>query len=173
MTKERPIQIEAAKDAIKAYKQSIGQHDGGLELAIDLLADLRHLLEREGADVDQLFATAESHHQEERECNYSGWTNQETFTVSLWFNNAENSYRYWKEQAAKQRLAAPQRKQVIEGIWSEPSAAKLYLADQMQEDVSEANPLETGSVYSELLVNALRAVEWTEIAQDFIELLEE
>lgn len=87
---------------------------------------------------------------------YNGWTNYETWVVSLWMDNEESSYNYWRQKAR--------------GCWKEASAsetftksevASLKLADHIKEEHEEVHPLlESASVFSDLLNAALSEVNW-------------
>ncbi len=104
----------------------------------------------------------------ERE-KYQGWTNYETWTVSLWLNNEEASYRYWRNAARRHRRDALQCERVIDGTWTEVEAAKFNLADQLKEEITDAGPLQNASVYGDLLDAALKEVDWQEIAQSLLD----
>lgn len=99
---------------------------------------------------------------------YNGWTNYETWTVSLWLDNEEPSYRYWRNEAARQRREASGLVQVRRGYWSETEAARFHLADQLKEAITEAAPLKQPSLYSDLLSAALSEVNWNEIAEHWM-----
>jgi hypothetical protein len=100
--------------------------------------------------------------------NYNGWTNYETWAVSHWIDDSQEACDYWKNQAAKQRKAAPACKQVLEGTWTVEDATKFNLADQLQEEFTDGSPLTTASLYSDLLNEALSEVNWHEIAEDYL-----
>ena len=61
---------------------------------------------------------------------YNGWTNYETHAVSLWINNEEGSYRFWKERTATIR-GEEQEKNSSEEVFSQ--AACLRLANELKE----------------------------------------
>lgn len=99
---------------------------------------------------------------------YNGWSNYETWAVSLWLDNEEPSYRYWREQAEYHHHAAPKCRQVNEGIWSSSQAAKFRLADQLKLEVTDAAPLDGANLYTDLLNAALSEVNWHEIAENML-----
>jgi hypothetical protein len=79
------------------------------------------------------------------------YTSPETDTLILWINNDEGLYRYWTDRAAE----------LSEEDLTE--ALKAYFKD-------EANPLTgTASVYSDLLNNALGAINYREVATNLKE----
>ena len=105
---------------------------------------------------------------EENADKYNGWTNYETWTVSLWLDNEESSYRYWRDQAQQHRETASESPQVIEGIWTIEQAANFNLADQLEEEITAGIPLQEPSIYNDLLTAALSEVNWTEIAENWL-----
>lgn len=100
---------------------------------------------------------------------YQGWTNYETWTVSLWLDNEETTYRRWREKAALCRLQAAEAAQVREGVWSTEEAAKLTLADQLKAQITLESPLQEPGMYGDLLSAALSEVNWQEIAERWLE----
>jgi hypothetical protein len=90
--------------------------------------------------------------------NYNGWANYETWAVKLWLDNEEASYRYWAEEARS---------------WHGRDDAARGLARQLEEEVTEAAPLEDASLYSDLLRAALSEVDWFEIAESYLGDVEE
>jgi len=98
------------------------------------------------------------------ERTYNGWSNYETWTVSLWMDNERHSHEYWRRQAAEHRQAAPTRQLVADGVWTAEEAAKFNLADQIKDETADDSPLKTPSLYSDLLNAAFGEVNWQEIA---------
>lgn len=88
---------------------------------------------------------------------YNGWTNYETWAVTLWLGNEEASYRYWRAEAAHHRQDA-----------DEPNMAANNLAEQLKDEIEDAAPTDAPSVYSDLLNAALAAVNWYEIAEHWL-----
>jgi hypothetical protein len=93
---------------------------------------------------------------------YNGHANYETWATCLWLDNDEGSYRFWREEARD--------------IWRRYQAdddglhtAKSILAKRLQDEVSEAVPLDGASLYSDLLSAALSEVDWFEIAEGMID----
>ena len=82
---------------------------------------------------------------------YSGWANYETWAVALWADNDQGSEEMMIEMAA--------------------SADSAYdLADTLRGMYHENSPLEDeASVYTDLLRAALDEVDWSEIAEHYIE----
>lgn len=176
MTKntEQNPHIVAAWSAMATYGYTKGNEEQSIEeIATDLLTDLRHLLQQEGVDIERILRMAKLHQEAEQETKYNGWANYETWAVNLWLNNEETSYRYWNEQAACQIARASQRPQVLDSIWTPANAARYYLADQLRDELTDASPLEGGSVYSDLLTAAFSDVNWSEVAQAFMDGLSE
>ena len=102
------------------------------------------------------------------ERGYNGWTNYETWAVSLWLDNEQSSYLYWREQAARHRKGGPNSSQVRDGIWTVEEAARFNLADQVKEEVTDASPLCEASLYTDLLGAALSEVDWLEIVDHWL-----
>jgi len=92
-----------------------------------------------------------------------GWNNVQTWTAALWLYSDRSSYRYWRGRAMWHRVHAGGARQVRDGTWSIDDAARYRLADQLQEELTDAAPLAVG-MYAELLRSALAQVQWDEIA---------
>ena len=88
---------------------------------------------------------------------YNGWTNYETWAVSLWIDNEESSYRYWRQEAARYEQDIADKEDAICG-----------LAAQLKQEISDEAPTDEPSVYSDLLNAALSEVNWAEIAENWL-----
>ncbi len=75
---------------------------------------------------------------------YQGWTNYETWAVSLWINQDEAMYRYLRLIAKLPQLGIDKDK-------------------ALREWVEGMNPLTDGSMFGDLLGGAIEKVNWTEI----------
>ena len=65
MTNEQ--RAEEARQALQYFKSRLGHNCDVETLAIDLVADILHLLEREGVDYARVLRTAEGHFHAEKE----------------------------------------------------------------------------------------------------------
>ncbi len=107
----------------------------------------------------------------EKECEergYNGWSNYETWAVSLWLDNEQSSYLHWREQAARHRLEAPNASGFRHGILTEEQEARCNFAKQLKEEVTGASPLCEASMYADLLGAALSEVDWLEIVDHWL-----
>jgi hypothetical protein len=103
------------------------------------------------------------------ERGYNGWANYETWAVSLWLDNEQSSYLYWREQADRHRKEGPNSSQVRFEIWTAEQAVRFNLADQVKEEVTDASPLcGEASLYADLLGAALSEVNWLEIVDHWL-----
>lgn len=89
---------------------------------------------------------------------YNGWTNYETWTVSLWIDNEAASYRYWRAEALHHRQVASNIDEAIYG-----------LATSLRDEVTECAPTSEPGLYTDLLNSALSQVNWSEIASSWLE----
>ena len=76
---------------------------------------------------------------------YNGWANYETWLTKLWIDNDQDSQEYWAETA---RMCDDARE----------------LARYLERQHVELMPDLSNGIYSDLLLSALRAVDWYEIA---------
>ena len=101
--------------------------------------------------------------------SYNGWTNYETWSVSLWLRNDEESYSDVRELTRKALARAQQGHHYLT---PEEHACRL-LADAILEYVESlpqiASILEGASMATDLLGAALDEVDWDEIAQHFLD----
>ena len=85
---------------------------------------------------------------------YQGWSNYETWAVALWLDNDRASYECW-------RGTARELKDHTDGVGE--------LAELLREGVTEAE-LELGAnLYADLLNSAFAAVDWYELAHNYLE----
>jgi len=99
---------------------------------------------------------------------YEGWKNYETWCVSLWIDNEQTSYEYWREEARRHQGEAPTSRNVQDCIWTASQAVRFGLADQLRDEITDAAPAADPSVYSDLLMAALQEVNWNEIAEAIV-----
>lgn len=90
---------------------------------------------------------------------YNGWTNYETWVVSLWLDNDQVTQEHWREQAAES----------LDGESVED--ATQILAERLQEEHEDSMPSEgvEGTMWGDLLSGALSDVNWSEIAQAMVD----
>lgn len=95
---------------------------------------------------------------------YNGWTNYETWCVSMWLDNDEGNYHAVRELTSQE----------LESADDEPELATRPLAAMLYEYVAELPEVEAvtegpASFVVDLLGAALSEVNWTEIATNLIE----
>ena len=84
---------------------------------------------------------------------YNGWTDLKSWVTNLWLENEEPSRRYWAEQAA---------------AWAGNERAAVELAEQLEEEVTDAAPDLGRTLYADLMYAALSEVNWFEIAESHV-----
>lgn len=104
-----------------------------------------------------------------KEEQYNGWTNYETWAVSLWIDNEESTQTYWRQEAARETEQAVNCQMVEDGTWTIKEAARFSLAERLKEEITDTAPEMTASVYSDLLQRSLDRVNWKEIAHNLID----
>lgn len=108
-----------------------------------------------GYDHGQNYVLSKSKH--------NGWSNYETWAVSLWIDNDEGSQSYWAEAAEE---AKKENHDDHSDDWSEATGA---LADRLKSELEEAAPDLGATLWSDLLNAALSEVNWYEIAEHLLE----
>jgi hypothetical protein len=96
--------------------------------------------------------------------SYQGWSNYETWCVSLWIDNDEGLQSYWQEQA--EEIVNGQHESTTHGPDSYSDAA-CSLATMLKDDFEENAPTLEG-FWSDLLNSALSEVEWREVAESIV-----
>jgi hypothetical protein len=100
---------------------------------------------------------------------YNGWNNYETWNVALWIDNDQGSYSQRCEMAQQSYDEAEASTHL-----TRKEEAASALARQLQDWIEEMNPLASeASLFSDLLGAALSEVDWYEIAQNFLEDVDE
>jgi hypothetical protein len=89
---------------------------------------------------------------------FNGWKNRETWVVALWIDNTEADQAHWTE-AARTQL----------GRGASRDRANDALARQLENEITDSNPLFDSNVHADLLNCALANVDWYEIAANLIE----
>ncbi len=91
-----------------------------------------------------------------------------TKRVSDWIHLDKDVSKYWQKQAHDQREAAQWSKEVRDKSSSMEEIATRQLVKQLQEELHREIPGKSTGIHRELLLEALRDVNWTEVAEDLI-----
>jgi hypothetical protein len=100
---------------------------------------------------------------------YNGWTNYETWCVNLWFMNDEETYMHWSDESRRHMTEAPESQRVKQWGYSIREAARCALAEHLQETIEAEAGLGFATLYTDLLQAALAAVNWHEIAANWLD----
>ena len=96
--------------------------------------------------------------------------------MSLWIDNDQGTYNYWRERAAELHGDPPADEY---GVLTTEQRARFALAGELKDahEQESADLLETSartaSVFSDLLGSALGRVDWNFIAENMLEDIED
>lgn len=102
---------------------------------------------------------------------YNGWTNYETWNCALWMDNDQGSQEYWQEAAQECYDGAEK-----DDIFTRKENARLALADRIKEhheEAAEAWMPDQASFFADILNAGLSSVDWHEIAEHYMNEVEE
>lgn len=92
---------------------------------------------------------------------YNGWKNYETWAVKLWMDNEESTYKHWRDESRRLARKAIDKDEFLSAM-----------SEALKEGHEQAAP-DLDGVWSDLLGAALSEVDWYEIAESFVEDVEE
>jgi hypothetical protein len=80
---------------------------------------------------------------------YNGYSNRQTWTVSLWLDNDNSTYSMLLD-------------------WAKEMESQGELADRVKDYIEEGNPLaDEASLYSDLLNHAIAMTDWFEVVDRY------
>ena len=94
------------------------------------------------------------------EKTYNGWNNYETWNTKLWLDNDEGTYNYIIETAT------------TDFIDKEPYEFGDFIKGYVEELQDQEKQADFG-LFTDLLNSALQEVDWTEIAESYLEEVKE
>jgi hypothetical protein len=99
---------------------------------------------------------------------YNGFTNYETWAVSLWLGNDAGSYQYWRDATQEEWECAKSAPASASRLTPRETAA-IALSQRLREEVEGGSPLADATLYTDLLQSALDQVDWYEVADNLLE----
>lgn len=100
---------------------------------------------------------------------YNGWKNYPTWTVNLWLANDEGLYREALERTEDQ-MSSTRANRSDRPYWTLEEAYRFHVADMLKDWVTDELAPDLGASFAaDLLGYALGCVDWEEIADAWIE----
>ncbi|HEY4307988.1 MAG TPA: hypothetical protein VGN12_00925 [Pirellulales bacterium] len=101
----------------------------------------------------------------EKQNRYNGFTNYETWAVSLWMSNDRAAFDYFRTLAFV-TLSTEKSRSTKE---SAPEDSIRSLANTLRQEFEERSPVrEHATVYADLMNAALSEVDWYELADNLL-----
>jgi len=165
--------VNAAHDEGAVFEEALVNELKSMNLKREMITDvyLGASLQKEEKAV---MAAIDGKEVTAQEGGYQGWKNYESWAVALWFDNEQSSQQMVQEWAQEAFAAAPGDDSVSKGYLTVMEMTKIGLADRIKSYVEENNPLaDESTMYSDLLGAAISEVDWQEVAEHYMEDLEE
>lgn len=101
---------------------------------------------------------------------YNGWTNYETWLVTLWLGNDQGTYEYWREQT-RAKWGATATPDPDWRTFTRQDRTLYKLSDQLKQEIAQ-DGLPEGTItglYADMLAAALDEVHWYAIAEHMLD----
>lgn len=97
---------------------------------------------------------------------YNGWYNFEAWLCSLWIDNDQGLYNYWRQVTDM----ACRTCNALYDSQTDKEAATYWLSERLKEWVEENDPLSgTANLYADLMGAAISEINFYEIAEHWID----
>ncbi len=96
-----------------------------------------------------------------------------TKRVSDWIFQDRDASRYWRDKAVLQREVARTALKGTDQPEAVDEVATRQLAVQLRDEITCGVPFEANSLYSDLLFEGMAEVNWAEVAEDVLSLIDE
>jgi hypothetical protein len=100
---------------------------------------------------------------------YIGWTNYETWETALWLDDEERSRGQGRTLARFAQSEADRLKALTDKSWGLEEDPVRILAGMVRDFIEDHDPVPSETLYSILMHSALKVVDWTQIAEHFLE----